>query len=500
MDFAPLMRNISSFALAGGTHIRQYQKEAAEAIIDSVLHRRGLTIVVMFPRQSGKNEIQGQIEAYLLFLFSQIGGSIIKISPTWKPQSINAKQRCERILTDNEITKKFFKPSVGYQFIMGKTKISFLSGEKNSNIVGATADLLLEIDEAQSIDITKYDLEIAPMVASTNATRVFFGTAWTNKTLLARELRIAKFRESEDGIKRVFRKTADDVAMEVPAYRQFVNEQIQKLGRDHPTIKTQYFSEEIDAESSFISEEQKLLMQGNFEVDTSPVEGKIYCMMIDVAGGEEENKVGRKLETDESEKRDATAITICEIDLESLSSVKHNVTWKVQRRYNWTGLAMMEQYARIEKLVDTWKPQYVCIDGTGIGGGLAPFLRPIIGDDHLIIFVFSMASKSKMGWNWLGMVNTGRWQESITPDPLRDKFLEQLDYCQYEVMGGVGNMIRFSVPDGQKNERGEFIHDDLIMSAAMSAVIEDKVGESWILPGETLFVEAADPLLERGKW
>ncbi|HZW04601.1 MAG TPA: hypothetical protein VFF68_11785, partial [Anaerolineaceae bacterium] len=49
-----------------GIRLRAYQRDVALAVIDSVLRRRGLSFVVVFPRQSGKNELQAQIEAYLL--------------------------------------------------------------------------------------------------------------------------------------------------------------------------------------------------------------------------------------------------------------------------------------------------------------------------------------------------------------------------------------------------------------------------------------------------
>ena len=49
------------------------------------------------------------------------------------------------------------------------------------------------------MSLEKYDKEIAPMAASTNATRVFWGTAWSEETLLARELYSAKQIEALDG-------------------------------------------------------------------------------------------------------------------------------------------------------------------------------------------------------------------------------------------------------------------------------------------------------------
>ena len=73
--------------------LRSYQVEAAQAIVASALAGRGDTIVVIFPRQSGKNELQAQVETYLLTLFSQLECELVKVSPTWKPQTLNAMRR-----------------------------------------------------------------------------------------------------------------------------------------------------------------------------------------------------------------------------------------------------------------------------------------------------------------------------------------------------------------------------------------------------------------------
>jgi len=81
------------FADLGGITLREYQQVVAKAISDAVLHQQGYSFVVMFPRQSGKNELQAQLEAFFLLRFRHIGGKLVKISPTWKPQSQNAMRR-----------------------------------------------------------------------------------------------------------------------------------------------------------------------------------------------------------------------------------------------------------------------------------------------------------------------------------------------------------------------------------------------------------------------
>ena len=57
------LRDISRFAKLSDVTLRSYQIQVAEAIIRSIRYSLGLTIVVLFPRQSGKNEVQAHIEA-----------------------------------------------------------------------------------------------------------------------------------------------------------------------------------------------------------------------------------------------------------------------------------------------------------------------------------------------------------------------------------------------------------------------------------------------------
>ncbi len=261
-DACLILGDVLDFSRYGsGVTLRAYQKEVAQAVVDSVLQRRGLAQVVMFPRQSGKNELQAQIEAYLLCLFSDSEAEIVKVSPTWKPQSQNAMRRLERMLKRNPLTCTLWEKEAGYIYRVGSARVYFLSAAPETNIVGATASTLLEVDEAQDVQRGKFDKEMAPMAASTNATRVFWGTAWTGQTLLGRELRAAKRAEKRDGTRRVFRLSGEEVAEEVPEYGKFVAEQVARLGRSHPMVRTQYFSEEITAESGMFPPWRVALMK-----------------------------------------------------------------------------------------------------------------------------------------------------------------------------------------------------------------------------------------------
>lgn len=230
-EFLRGLREIRNFSrVFGRVRLRNYQIEAADAILDSVLGKKGLSFVVMFPRQSGKNMLQAQLEVYLMTVLGGMGAEMVKLSPTFQPQSLNAMRRLETALEDNYLTHGQWQKSAGNHYRFKNAHLTFLSAAPGSNIVGATASTLLMLDEAQDIGIAKYDKQIAPMAASTNATRVFWGTAWTGQTLLARELRAAQEAEARDGVRRVFRLGAEQVRAEVPAYGLFVDEQVARLG------------------------------------------------------------------------------------------------------------------------------------------------------------------------------------------------------------------------------------------------------------------------------
>ncbi len=208
-----LLREATAFAqFANDLRLRSYQQGVLEAVLDSVMHARGFSFVVMFPRQSGKNELQAHLEVYLLTLLSRHPIELVKVSPTLRPQAFTSMRRFEKVARRNLLIASAWKKEGANAYRVDQARICFLSAAPGSNIVGATASGLLEVDEAQQVSIEKYDRDIAPMSASTCATHVFWGTAWTSSTLLGRELRAAAQGEKKDGKQRVFRLTADEVS------------------------------------------------------------------------------------------------------------------------------------------------------------------------------------------------------------------------------------------------------------------------------------------------
>jgi hypothetical protein len=481
-----LFRDVTLFsAYASELTLRAYQKRVARAIVASVLRRQGLTFVVLFPRQSSKNELQAQIETYLLAMLSKTDAEIVKVSPTWKPQSLNAMRRLERVLSRNLITRGCWKKENGYIYRVGTARMAFLSGGPEANIVGATASTLLEVDEAQDVLISKFDKDIAPMAASTNATRVFWGTAWTSTTLLARELRAAREAEARDGLTRAFRLSADEVGAEVPAYRAFVAGQIARLGRSHPMVRTQFFSEEIDGECGMFPAARQALMRGEHLSQAQPAAGCLYALLLDVAG--EDESLGAGPGTLVNPGRDATALTVVWVQPPARGPLKAP-TYRVVTRRVWNGVAHTSLYAQILALTSLWQPRRLVVDATGVGAGLAGFLDQAL-PGRVARFNFNSASKSKLGWDFLAVVETGRWKEHFDATPEQTLFWAQLSACQMAT-NGPDQKIRWGVPDGTR-QQGELVHDDLVLSAALAAALDEL---SWAIASPGHLIQASDPL------
>lgn len=506
-DFLRSLRQVERFgAVLGGAQMRAYQRQVARVIADSVLAKRGLSIVVMFPRQSGKNFLQAQLEVYFLVRFARVGAEMIKFSPTFEPQSLNAMRRLEAALQANWLTRDAWKKSSGNHYRFGNAHLTFLSAAPGANVVGATASTLLELDEAQDIENDKYDKQIAPMAASTNATRVFWGTAWTEQTLLARELRLAEEAQARDGLRRVFRLSAEDVRQEVPAYGAFVDEQVARLGRTHPMVRSQYFSEEIGTEGGLFPPARLGLMRGSHPAQELPEPGRIYALLVDLAGEDEAMRSGTPTGLEQSEAlanpgRDATAITVVEMDLHlQVDELVGKPIYKVVQRYLWTGEKHSTQYARLLALAERWQPQRIVVDASGVGAGVASFLADRFGE-RVIQLRFTQQVKSRLGWGFLAMIDTGRFQDHLPAkvqseaDRLQALFRRQLAAVSYRVSSGPEHFIAWGVPEVVRDaEGGGLLHDDLAVSAAMVAMLDE---QPWSVSSSTpLVIAAPDPLKE----
>jgi hypothetical protein len=452
--------------------LRAYQVAPARAIIASVLGRRGLTLAVMMARQAGKNETAAHVEAYLLNAFRQRGGQLVKAAPTFRPQTLNSLLRLRGVLAAAPLPPPLGEH--GYMLRVGRARALFFSAQPQANVVGATANILLEADEAQDLDADKWDKDFRPMGASTNVTTVLWGTAWSAQTLLARTIHALRELEQRDGVARVFVVPWQVVAAAVPAYGEYVRGEIARLGREHPLIKSQYFLEEIDDSAGMFPLTTQALMRGDHSRQRQPTPGRRYALLVDV-GGE-----ALALRLDEESPRDRTAATLVEIIPDALGLPRY----LVRDRTLWCGTPHLQLYGVLTHLAEQWGVTRLIVDATGVGAGLAALLRHALGE-RVTPFIFSASSKSALGWGYLALCQAGRFLDHAEDgSPEQQQFWREVRAASYRLSAGPGQLMQWGVPEAS-------IHDDLLISAAFCALLDAEAPS----PHQTAqIVEAADVL------
>jgi hypothetical protein len=299
----------------------------------------------------------------------------------------------------------------------------------------------------------------------------------------------------------VFILTADQVRKEVPAYGKFVDDQVRRLGRNHPMVKTQYFSEEIDAEGGLFPPERCAMMKGTHSPQLSPEEGKLYAMTLDLAG-EDEAIIADPEDMGEKDlsnpKRDSTALTVFEVDLETINDpLISKPTYKVVFRKEWIGIKHSTLYGQIKAIAELFDIRFLVVDATGVGAGMTSFLAASLGE-KVIPFDFNITTKSALLWDFLGIIDSGRFKY---PSKFFEfggnkggAFWEQVEFCEFEILPGPQKRVKWGVPDGTRNPAtGELVHDDQLISAALVAVLD---AQDWTFSAPTYVINAVDPLAE----
>ncbi len=443
---------------------RRYQAEALRAIGRAIARREGGAFALMCARQAGKNEVSAHLEAWALTRYQTTrGAQIVKTAPTLRPQLANSTRRLEQAL-NNVLTRGQWRREPG-AIRLGEARVLFLSGAPTANVVGATATLALECDEAQDIAPEKHDRDFAPMAATTNAVRVYYGTAWTDATLLARV--IADLRGRPDGGRRVFVVPWQRVAEEAPDYGRFVESERARLGAEHPLFRTQYELEPIAGGGRLFDARQLAQLRGRHARLPGPGAGGTFVAGIDVAG-EDEAAVDASLRAARPRK-DSTVVTIARVTPVEVAAGVTEPALEVVEHYWWTGHDHREQCARLVDLLrEVWGVRRACVDATGVGAGLASFLRTALGAVVEPV-AFSAARKSELGYALLAAVNSGRlklYAEPALGEEARECWRE-LEATRYEV--GSSSTLRWFVPEAEG-------HDDFVASLALTVAAAADVG------------------------
>ncbi len=440
----------------GINRLRPYQREVALAVLDSVFGRKGLTFSVEIARQGGKNELSAQLELLLLTLYMAEPQNLVKCSPTFKPQTVISMMRLKDRLNDAGFSG-IWVAELGYIIRLAQARAIFLSADESANVVGNTAQILLEIDESQDVSKEKYNKEFKPMGATTNVTTVHYGTTWDDTTLLEEVKQTNLELERRDGIQRHFRYDWQSVAQYNPDYLAYVEAEKERLGENHPLFLTQYRLLPIRGGGNYLSPQQRAQLNGEHTRRHQPDRSRVYIAGIDLAGEAEEAE-GASLRMLKP-RQDSTVVTIGELDFSTSDDVVEQPRVKIVEHYWWTGRKHTELYPQlIDILQAVWHCRRIVVDATGVGQPVSSFLKKSLGS-RVLPFTFTAQSKSALGFALLAAINSGRlkmYAGDSSPEGQEFWFEMEKAKSQYRP----SQTMNFYVDPAQG-------HDDFLMSLAL---------------------------------
>ncbi|MCC6238350.1 MAG: hypothetical protein IT299_12385 [Dehalococcoidia bacterium] len=372
--------------------LRPYQAEVARALLRLIVDGEGGSISVEIARQGGKNELSAQVELYTLLMHAARGGTAVKCAPTYMQAAIS-RERLRRRFGDAGLAS--LVRSEGGALRCGAASARMLSAEPGANVVGHTADLLLEVDEAQDVRVEKFDRDFRPMAASTNAPVAFYGTPWGASSLLEQAKATHRAQERAGGPRRHFRFDWEQVARYVPAYRAYVEGERARLGERHPLFRTQYLLEVVHEADRLFDAPTLAQVEGRHARLRAPLAGERYVAGLDLAGPDREAVRAE---------RDWTVLTIGRATAKPGGPALEVVEFQA-----WHGEpteSLLELLA--DRLRSVWRVRHVAVDATGLGGPLADLLAARLPRGVVEPVVFTSERKSRLGFGLLAAAHSGR--------------------------------------------------------------------------------------------
>jgi hypothetical protein len=340
----------------------------------------------------------------------------------------------------------------GHAIRVGRARQLFMSAEPEANVVGHTAQLLLEVDEAQDVSEEKFDRDFRPMAATTNATTVYYGTAWDDRTLLERAKQRHLELERSDGIRRHFEYDWQTIACYNPAYGRYVESERERLGEQHPLFLTQYCLKPISGGGRLFSPGHLAQLRGTHARQQAPRSGETYVAGLDLAGGASEGATRGD--------RDATVLTIARASYPNSAAMLQEPRLEIVEHYAWTGEQHDTLLPRLADLLrEVWQVRRLAVDSTGLGETIARMLTTVMGAHAVASVRFTQESKSRLGYGLLAATNGGRLKLYAGDGSLESRHCHR-ELEQARVAYRANRTMNFFVDptDG---------HDDYLMSLAL---------------------------------
>lgn len=431
-----------------GAHERQArlprpQLEIVRRVERAIADRNGDVISVLMARQTGKNETEGFLEARALSIWRGVPGSTwVRTAPTLKPQLVNSKLRLEKHLMHDPLTRGRWAKREGYIYESGDAQIQFLSAGPNANVVGATASIALSVDEAHKIDKGKFDEDLAPFTASTNAPTILWGVAADKLDMLH------EYREKAAGTDRVLVYPAEVWCDLSPAYAGHYEERVRHLGgHDHPIILTQYRLIAVESQGAFLNDVRRAaLFAGDHPRLEAPRAGMAYGIVIDIGGESEQELDDADLRQVEPE-RDYTMAWILEWDPRQKIGVDGKRDVRIVNGIWWVGRSHMDVLPDLVTLCKTWGVRGGVSDARGVGEAVAMALEKKI--PAVKAYKATAPDVSDDCYALLAFIDCGRvkfWKANPAEDEQLREVQQQARHTRYQIRGH--QQMRLAKPTG----------------------------------------------------
>ncbi len=458
--------------------LRPYQLAPLQAILSSVLGREGREFLLLFPRQSGKNEAAAQLLVYLLNLLRRRGGNMV-FAATGDGLG-RGRRRLEQRLLNPWNAGDWRAAAQPPRCQVGRAAVVFLSSHPRAAARGETADHLLVIDELQDHDPAHLQAVFTPMRAARNATALYLGTVRTAHDALWQKMEELRVLETQDGRPRVFRVGPEQVVAANPAYGRFLDQQVARYGRYHPIVASEYFLEPLSGAGGLFPPRRLALLRGSHPRQNAPLTDWPVLALIDI-GGQDEAATGDAAHL-ANPARDYTVCTFVEARQEA---GQPRPLFRALDVFADHGSRFFEAHPdrpplaeRLLALVCRWNVAHVICDATGVGEGLGGWLAAQLGAGMVTPFKFNRASKAALGAGFVALIESGRFHYwSGDHDEVGSDgwwFFTQAAHCAYELAQGAAfdRDLRWGVPSGARVETPAGrapVHDDRLLSAALVA-------------------------------
>ncbi|MFN8493123.1 MAG: hypothetical protein U0350_36305 [Caldilineaceae bacterium] len=260
------------------------------------------------------------------------------------------------------------------------------------------------------------------MRSSTAAPVAFFGTTWMDSDLLARSKRDV----DEGRVKgKNFRVTPEKIALSNPAYGDFVDAEVKRLGREHPFVRTQYFLEPLPSAGRLLNQQQLELMIGRHKRQERRQNEAQIVAGLDFAGADE--NAGELVSLASAGKRDSVGLSIGAVDWLQIAEGLIVPHVRCLARYEWVNVNPLSLHTVLYRIIwDDWRCDRVHCDATGIGETGTAMLAAAINKPnrervHAIKFDSAWNTHTRLAFNILAAINGGRFVDYAPPgafDPI----------------------------------------------------------------------------------